>query len=142
MPWQLWLVATVLCWGLWGFLAGMGLRSNSWQQLLVWGIPASAAIAAVMWAVFGDEAAFGVKTLAWASAIQLAGLVGMVFFYQALRVQQASVVVPISASYPAVTAVLSVLLGRERLQPLQAVGIVLVILGTIAVSISSSNAPS
>lgn len=139
MAWQVWVVATVLVWGLWGFLSSMGVRSNSWQQLVVWGIPAAAVFGAGLWAWSGDQASFDPRALLWGSAIQIAGLTGVVFFYQALKTQQASLVVPVSAAYPAVTVLLAVVAGGERLRPLQLLGVALVIVGTVAVSASSTG---
>lgn len=139
MVWHFWVGATVLVWGLWGFLSGMGVRSNSWQQLMVWGVPAAALFGAGLWAWAGDQANFDPRALLWGSAIQIAGLTGVVFFYQALKSQQTSLVVPVSAAYPAVTVLLAVVVGGERLRPVQVVGIVLVIAGTAAVSVSGTG---
>jgi transporter family protein len=142
MPWQIWVVATVLAWGIWGFLNGMALRSHHWQQLIVWGLPMTAAIAVCLFFVFAGRSGFDIRAFGWASLIQLMAIAGVVFFYQALKRQNTAIVVPVSAAYPAVTAILAVLFGKEHLRPVQVLGILLVIGGTAAISLSSGPRPA
>ncbi len=138
MPWQVWILATVLAWGAWGFVNGMALRHHHWQQLIVWGLPATVVIALSVAAISGSRGQFEARAFAWASAVQLLAIAGVVFFYQALRAQNTAIVVPVSASYPAVSALLAVVFGKEQLRPLQVLGIVLVVAGTVAISLSSA----
>lgn len=142
MRWQLWVMATVLAWGTWGFLNGMALRNHHWQQLIVWGLPMTAVIAVILWLVFSTRSGFEPRAFAWASLIQLAAIAGVVFFYQALKSENMALVVPLSAAYPVVTAILAVVFGKEHLRPVQVLGIVLVVAGTIAVSLSSGPRPT
>ena len=139
MPWQVWALATVIAWGAWGFLNGMALRSHDWQQLIVWGIPTTSVIALVLWFTNSERTGFDARAFGWASLIQLAAIAGVVFFYQALKSQNTAIVVPVSATYPAVTAFLAVIFGNEHLRPVQVAGILLVIAGTVAISISQGT---
>jgi transporter family protein len=59
----------------------------------------------------------------------MAGLVGMVTYFAALKKGATSQVVPIAATYPLVTAVLSILILREQVTPLRLVGTLLIIVG-------------
>ncbi len=136
MPWQIWVAVTVLAWGTWGFLNGLALRNHSWQQILVWGVPTMVVAAAALLAAFGAKAGFEPKAFVWATAIQLTAVIGVILFYQALKAQNMALVVPITAAYPAVTVILAVLFGNERLRPVQLLGILLVIAGTMAISVS------
>jgi transporter family protein len=59
----------------------------------------------------------------------LAGILGMWTFYAALKMGATSKIVPISASYPLVTALLSVLILREGVTLSRVIGTALIVLG-------------
>jgi transporter family protein len=59
----------------------------------------------------------------------LAGLLGMWTYYAALRLEATSMIVPIAASYPLVTAVLSAVILREGLTFSRVIGTALIIFG-------------
>jgi len=61
----------------------------------------------------------------------LAGLLGQVLYFSALRGGQASRVVPFVAAYPLITVLLSLLFLREPLTPAKTAGAVLVIAGVL-----------
>ena len=70
------------------------------------------------------------KTILIFSATGLiAGLLGMLTYFAALKKGATSQIVPIAAAYPLVTAVLSILILRENVSPLRIMGTVLIILG-------------
>jgi transporter family protein len=62
------------------------------------------------------------------------GAVGMLLFAQAIKLGNATIIVPLTATYPAFTVLLGLVLLREPLSPLNAVGVLLVILGIILVA--------
>ena len=59
----------------------------------------------------------------------MAGLLGMVTYFAALKRAPASQVVPIAAIYPLVAAILSVIILGEKVTPLRVTGTVLIITG-------------
>jgi len=59
----------------------------------------------------------------------MAGLLGMWTYYMALRMEATSKIVPIAASYPLVTAFLSVLILREGVTLSRVVGTALIVSG-------------
>ncbi|HHI96618.1 MAG TPA: hypothetical protein ENJ96_02075 [Thermodesulfatator atlanticus] len=61
----------------------------------------------------------------------LAGVLGMFTYFSLLKSGQASKIVPLTAAYPLVTALLSFLVLGEKLTPLRLLGISLTILGLI-----------
>ncbi len=61
----------------------------------------------------------------------LAGVLGMFTYFSLLKTGQASKVVPLTAAYPLVTALLSFVFLGEKLSALRLVGILLTILGLI-----------
>ena len=59
----------------------------------------------------------------------LAGALGMWAYYAALKMEATSKIVPISASYPLVTALLSVLVLREGVTLPRVIGTALIVIG-------------
>lgn len=59
----------------------------------------------------------------------LAGLLGMLTYFTALKLGATSKIVPIAATYPLVTALLSVLILKEGITPLRLTGTVMIIIG-------------
>jgi transporter family protein len=59
----------------------------------------------------------------------IAGLLGMLTYFGALRMAPTSKVVPIAATYPLVTAILSVLILKEGVTVLRLIGTILIIVG-------------
>lgn len=63
------------------------------------------------------------------------GSLGYVFFIKALERGKASIVIPLTALYPAITVVFALLLLKEKITVLQALGIVLALVATILMSL-------
>ena len=59
----------------------------------------------------------------------LAGLVGQYFYYKAVKVWEASRVVPIAGAFPLVSFILAVLILSEKVTLAKAAGVILVIAG-------------
>lgn len=70
------------------------------------------------------------KTLAIFSTTGLmAGLFGMLTYFAALKRGATSQIVPIAATYPLVTAILSILILGEHVTPLRIIGTIFIVLG-------------
>ncbi len=59
----------------------------------------------------------------------LAGLVGMITYFAALKAGATSEIVPIAATYPLITAILSVLILGEQITPYRIIGTLLIVVG-------------
>ena len=59
----------------------------------------------------------------------IAGLLGMWTYYSALKMEATSKIVPITAAYPLVTALLSVLILKEGVTLPRVIGTVLIVIG-------------
>lgn len=59
----------------------------------------------------------------------MAGLIGMITYFAALKKAPSSQVVPIAATYPLVAAILSIIILGEKVTPLRIVGTFLIITG-------------
>ena len=131
------LLITILCWGFAPILEKAGLkavdpflavfiRSAAVFVILCLVVVASGRIKLVPKVPLKSLALFVLSGL-------LASLVGMWSYFKVLKISPASKIVPLSAVYPLVTAVLSVLLLRENVTLFRVIGTVFIILGVILI---------
>src|SRR6185369_7219712 len=124
-----WLIFAASCvgfWGVWGFVAklttmrgvhplALSAISSLTAGLTAW---ASFYVIGAPWEKNGGIIAFALLT-------GICGSAGAIAFFLALRYGRASLVVPFSALYPAVTILLSLLFLGERPSLTQALGMLL-----------------
>jgi bacterial/archaeal transporter family protein len=126
---------TILLWGFWGFFGKLALEKNMAPTsvflaevltsavcavpvlLILWRKPEAAALY-TSWNVFGLASGAGLA-------------LGLFCYYFALEKSQASILVPLTAIYPAVSVLLSYALLQERPNVAQWIGVVFVIVGAI-----------
>lgn len=123
--WILWSLGAVLLWGAWGILAKEVLGRLDWQLVATLSF-AGCLIPVLVVARCGLPMA-GVTSLDCVRGVILGALaqVAILCFYIALETGQASVVVPLTALYPALTVVASAIFLGETLTKTQALGVVL-----------------
>jgi transporter family protein len=109
------------------------LRTLSWQDMLVW---MGAAYTVVVTVLLASGSTRLELTAGSGWAIVSASLVigGLVLLYLALGRGEASKIVPVTASYPAVTLILSVLVLSESLTVGRVVGVALVASGVTVIT--------
>ena len=126
---------TILLWGFWGFLGKLALEKNMAPTSVFLAEVCTSAVCAVpvVLILWRQQAAASLYT-SWnlfgvASGAGLA--LGLFCYYFALERSQASILVPLTAIYPAVSVVLSYALLHERPHVSQWVGIIFVVVGAI-----------
>jgi len=127
------LVVTTLLWGATPILEKIGLTKVD----PVVGITIRSAVATVGLLIFtlllGRGRVLmevdGKGFLLFGASGVLAGALGMWAYYAALRMEATSKIVPISASYPLVTVLLSVLILREGVTLPRVIGTALIVIG-------------
>ncbi len=130
----LWLL-TLLFWGSSPLLEKLALKAVS--PLLALTIRTSVAALALILAVLFSGAAAEISAVTardvfiLAASGILAGFLGMFTYFSLLKTGEASRIVPLTAAYPLVTALLALVLLREHLTPLRLFGILLTISGLI-----------
>ena len=118
--------ATIVAWGTWGVFSKLAVERID-QQVMVWG---SLIVVPTIMLAYLVASGHLVPLEMHASGITFAALggvgaaLGTVCFYLLLARQRASVAVPLTSLYPALTAVLSVLFLKEHLTGLHVLGIV------------------
>jgi len=127
MPkWLLLAIATVVLWGIWGFLSrvvGDSMSAAQSQALSTFGL-----LPVFVWLGFSKRlvGTDKVRGAAYAFAGGLLGGIGNLAFYDILnRGAKAATVIPLTSLYPLVTVILAVLVLKERLNAVQKGGVIL-----------------
>jgi transporter family protein len=115
-PWLLYSLITAFFWGLWGIFAKLASRSMGSRNLLLLGTMGSILAFPVFLAMFHKQLKFDWTSINFYYALLggVIGSIGCLFFYQALARGEASKVVVMTAMYPAITVVLSILVLAEK----------------------------
>jgi len=140
---ELWLlasIAVILAWGLWGFALKYASLSLEWYHVYV----ASALGAILVYTAFtlamiaSGRLPLGAnsKSLAVAVLGGFLGALGGLLLALALRLGEASIIVPLTSVYPAVTVLLSALLLGEDITVKKALGIALAVAAVVILSTS------
>ena len=129
----LWLaLMSVVCWGVWGFMAKIGtdgMNARALQILFVAGMipPLFVALLRARFVIEADRMGifYGILNGVLATF-------GMLAFYVAMARGKASVVAPLASIFPLFTVAGAVLFLKEKLNKIQWVGIALAILAVIS----------
>ena len=137
-------LGTIGLWGLWGFFGKLAINRGmlgSSVFLAEVAVGAVLALAVTAWFLSGGqlgEGSFGAGAAPWRTGINVWGILsglglalGLLLFYLALESGKAAVVVPLTALYPVVAVLLSVLFLGERLTWLQWSGLGLALAGIL-----------
>jgi transporter family protein len=124
---------TVLMWGLWGFFGKLALeRKMAPTTIFLAEVLISAACAVPLWLVLLKTQNAPSPFSSWNvfGLLSGAGLaIGLLFYYLALQGGQASVIVPLTSTYPIVAVLLSAAVLGERPSLTQWLGVILVVTG-------------
>ena len=126
---------TILLWGCWGFFGKLALDKHMAPTSVFLAEVCTSAVCAVpVLVLLWRQHEVASLTPSWnvfgvASGAGLA--LGLFCYYFALETSHASILVPLTAIYPAVSVVLSYAFLHERPQVFQWVGILFVIVGAI-----------
>ncbi len=121
----------ILFWGLWGFLTKVAGSKVQWQTMLIF-----LSIGTIVIAFIGrpSRPGFDVYHLAgFASGIACA--LGYLFFYQAITKSQASIVIPFTSLYIAVSAILAFVILMEPLTLKKILGIAFAMVAMVLLAI-------
>ena len=135
---QTWLVFSILVivfWGVWGFVVKMAVRDLSVPSMFFISFVGYLSVIIYMFI-----AAKPLRGLNWPGVLWslLAGVLtawAVYFFYRAVETGKLGIVVPLTALYPIVTIVLSMVILKETFSATQIVGVGFAILAGILVSI-------
>jgi transporter family protein len=115
----------LIMWGIWGFLSKVASRQLPYAAVYLLAVCGHGVVLSYLWLTGALAVPGHLWGLAAALAAGLCMAFGLIFFYKALAVGAATVVVPLTALYPLVTVVLSWAILREEMTPRHLAGIAL-----------------
>ena len=132
-----WLVPAllfVLITGGLGITTKLSLRHVRWPDIIVWTAIVYAVSALSIALVRGAHLSLGVGA-GWAAASGVLAVTGLIALFVALNNGPVTKVVPVTAAYPLVSALLAVAVFAERITIVRAGGILMIVLGVILLSV-------
>jgi len=140
-PWLLSALTAAVCWGIWGVLAkGPGRELSGWMTQILFTF---ALIPSALVAGFSKQVRVGAnkpRGLFWGFVSGLIAAAGNIFFYLALEAgADTSIAVPLTNVYPLVTIVIAYFWFSERLNRIQAAGILIAVAAIVLLSGEAKN---
>ncbi len=132
--WVTYSLACLVLWGVWGLLLKMASKGAPWLQVYFLSALASFTLALTIFLAGKGRIPIN-KYSGIAAMAGVFGGAGYVLFMKALEHGKASIIIPLTAMYPAVTAILALTILGEKLSLIKAVGIALAVLAAILLSI-------
>lgn len=129
--WYLYALLTVLMWGVWGVFSKLGSAHARPRQMLLFQAVGVFAFALITLALEKFKVEPTWPGFSWSFAAGFFTFIGFLTFFAALEQGKASTVVTLSALYPVVTILLSILFLHERLTMRQAAGIALALAASV-----------
>jgi transporter family protein len=139
-PWLVLSVIVVVLWGLWGLALKYASLNLEWQYVYVASALGAFLVYAMVTLVLTLMGKLGhvsdYRSLGIALLGGLMGALGGLTLIVALRLAEASIVVPLTSIYPAVTVALSIALLGESVTARKIAGVILAIIAVILLSTS------
>ena len=132
--WYWFSLATMVCWGAWGIFGKLASAQINSKLLVLVSISTSFLLLWILFLITGFEVEKNARGIGYAFLAGVAGSIGSIFFYLALKEGKTSVVVPLTALYPLVTVALSVLFLKEEISGVKIVGIILALVASLLLS--------
>jgi transporter family protein len=129
--WYVYSALTVVTWGLWGVFSKLASNYSKPKQALLFQTAGVLAFAVVVLFMEKFRFEWSVPGFSWAALGGFFAFIGFLTFFAALDQGKASTVVTLSALYPLVTILLSILFLQERLTPRQGIGIVFALIASV-----------
>lgn len=128
--WYFYAILTVVVWGIWGLFSKIASNYAKPRQALIFQTVGVLAFGLVVLAVEKFRIEWSLPGFSWAALAGFLVFVGFLTFFAALEQGKASTVVTLSALYPLVTIVLSIVFLREKLTTRQGIGILLALIAS------------
>ncbi len=129
--WYLYAVLTVVLWGIWGVFSKLAGAYSRPKQVLIFQSVGVLAFALVVLAIEKFRIEPSWPGFSWSFAAGFFTFIGFLTFFAALEQGKASTVVTLSALYPVVTILLSILFLHEKLTIRKAAGIAFALVASV-----------
>ena len=122
--WYLYSLLTVLMWGIWGVFSKLASAHSKPRQVLLFQSAGVIAFALVVLLVERFRIEWSAPGFTWSFLAGFFTFIGFLTFFAALENGKASTIVTLSALYPVVTILLSVIFLHEKISIKEGAGIV------------------
>jgi bacterial/archaeal transporter family protein len=129
--WYLYAVMTVVMWGLWGVFSKLASNYAKPRQALLFQTAGVIAFAVAVLAIEKFQIEWSLPGFTWAALGGFLAFIGFLTFFAALEKGKSSTVVTLSALYPMVTILISIVFLHERLTTRQGIGIVFALIASV-----------
>ena len=135
--WLFYCILAMLTWAMWGFLPKLATRTLDPPTALFFQQVGGTLVTLCVLAATRFRLTLEPRGVAWAILTGVFGIGGMLFYLQAVSRHHLSVVIMLTALYPVLVILLSVVLLHEKLTGLQWLGILFAV-----IAIALMSAPS
>ncbi len=129
--WYLYAMLTVLMWGIWGVFSKFASAHSKPRQVLLFQSVGVLAFALVVLTIENFKFEWSMPGFTWSFAAGFFTFIGFLTFFAALEDGKASTVVTLSALYPVVTILLSVIFLREKISLRETAGIAFALVASV-----------
>ncbi|MBB5166561.1 DMT family transporter [Mycobacterium sp. AZCC_0083] len=136
--WIFYAALLVLFWGVWGAFSALPATKYGYPDEMIYSIWALTMIIPAAFALRGQRFDRRPQATIYGLLIGLTGAGGQLLLFQALTMGPAYLIFPIVSISPAITVVMAMVLLRERISPLAAVGLVAALAAIVLFSITSA----
>jgi drug/metabolite transporter (DMT)-like permease len=137
--WIFYATLLVLFWGIWGAFSALPATRYGYPDEMIYSIWALTMIIPAAFALRGQRFDRRPQATIYGLLIGLTGAGGQLLLFQALTMGPAYLIFPIVSISPAITVVMAMVLLRERISTLAAVGLVAALAAIVLFSITSSD---
>ncbi|MCE4621311.1 MAG: EamA family transporter [Desulfurococcales archaeon] len=134
--WLLMALATLVLWGFWGVALKLASKRLDWKSLYIISNMVIVAVVAVLLITRSIELPTEKSSLGYALIAGVCGTSGYILLILSMKAGgKASIVIPLTSLYPALTVILSKLLLQEPLNRFQVIGIALALIAIVLLSV-------
>lgn len=137
--WIFYATLLILFWGVWGAFSALPATKYGYPDEMIYSIWALTMIIPAAFALRGQRFDRRPQAAVYGLLIGLTGAGGQLLLFQALTMGPAYLIFPIVSISPAVTVVMAMVLLRERISKLAAVGLVAALAAIVLFSITSAS---
>ncbi|MDD5178200.1 MAG: DMT family transporter [Candidatus Nanoarchaeia archaeon] len=127
-------IIAMLCWGTADFFVANAVRKTSSFKTFVWSQIIGLILFFIIFSLFFNIQIPSLSLVILILASGLLGAVSYLAFYKGLQIGKVSIISPVSACWPVIAIILSLIFLSEKLTGIQSIGISLAIIGAILTS--------
>lgn len=134
--WLVFAITTLILWGFWGVALKLASKKLDWRALYVFSNIAILVVILIFILTKSVSLPINRASLGLALAAGVCGTLGYITLILSMKAGgRASIVIPLTSLYPALTVILSKILLQESLNKYQVVGIILALVAIVLLSI-------